>query len=300
MENITIVSILSGVRLDVYLADFLNLTRSNCTKLINNNSVYVNSRKCKPSYKVSEGDKIIVTLPVPEPEILKPQKLDVEVILDAKNYCVINKPAGMVVHPATGNYENTAVNWLICKYNVKDADDLRPGVVHRLDKDTSGLLIMAKDQNTKELFAKMFKERNIVKKYSAICYGRPDWDEVVVEKPIRRHPVNRKKMFVSNEQGRHAKTKVSVLERFKNAFLADVTIYTGRTHQIRVHACFMNHPVIGDKLYNNKSSLKFPVGRQALHASYLEFADPFSGKIITLSSDIPMDMKKLLEYLRGY
>ncbi|WP_050742525.1 RluA family pseudouridine synthase [Deferribacter desulfuricans] len=283
----------SDLRIDTYLSEVIGKSRSFCSKIIKKGLVLVNNKTVKPSYNVNLGDEILVKIPQEEKLDLKPANIPLNIIYENQYYLIINKPAGLCVHPAPGNFDNTLVNALLYHFQINDDNDVRPGIVHRLDKDTSGLILVAKNRDVREKMSEMFKEREVDKKYLAICYGNPKWDEILVENSIGRHPVDRKKMAVV-ENGRYAKTKITVLKRYDNIFLADVKIYTGRTHQIRVHCSYLGCPIIGDKVYGNKLSNKIRFERQALHAYYLAFDCPFTKEKKIFEIDMSEDMKAFL------
>lgn len=287
-------------RLDIFLAENIEKSRSFCSKLIEGGYVAINGVVVlKSGTKIYERDKIVVSIPPEKKPDLSPRRIDFEIVYESKEYVIINKPAGVVVHPAPGNFENTLVNGLLYRFTIETDDkDFRPGIVHRLDKDTSGLMIVTKNRAAKEKFSEMFKNREIVKKYKCLSIGNPNRDSFTVETNIGRHPKNRKKMAVV-DNGRNAKTSVLVLKRFKNEFLSEVEIFTGRTHQIRVHMSYLQYPIIGDPAYGNKKSVNYPIDRQALHAYFLKFQCPFTHKEIAISIDYPDDIKKLISYLEG-
>jgi len=286
-------------RVDIFLSEQLSKTRSFCQKLIGLGLVKINGKVIeKSSVKVSAGDSIKVFIPEEEKPNLDPKEIDFEIVYEHDEYIVINKPANVVVHPAPGNFDNTLVNGLLYKFSFEvDEGDFRPGIVHRLDKDTSGLMIITKNYTAKEKFAYLFKSRDIEKKYKCVSWGKPKENSYKIENNIGRHKVNRKKMCVC-EDGKYAKTDVFILERFKNEFLADIKIYTGRTHQIRVHMSSLGFPIIGDELYGNKISLNYPIKRQALHSYYLKFICPFDNNLREFEIEFPNDMAKLIKYLK--
>mgnify|MGYP005848627347 CR=1 FL=1 len=286
-------------RLDIFLSEKTGKSRSYCSKLVNEGFVLLNEKISeKPSRKVEQFDRILVRFPREEAFDLTPKQIDFDVVYEHEEYVVINKPAGITVHPAAGNYSDTLVNGLLYKFDIEMGDeDVRPGIVHRLDKNTSGLMIIAKNSLAKQKFSELFSSRKIVKKYKAICYGKPKEDFYSVENKIGRHPVDRKKMAVT-EKGRQAKTDVLIMERFKNEFLCEVTIHTGRTHQIRVHMLSLGFPIIGDDLYCNKKSLNYPIDRQSLHAFSLSFVCPFSLQEKIFEIELPEDILSLIAFLK--
>jgi 23S rRNA pseudouridine1911/1915/1917 synthase len=227
---------------------------------------------------------------------LTPQKIDFGIIYEDENMLVIDKPAGLTVHPAPGQPDGTLVNGLLYHCSIEDSNDLRPGIVHRLDKDTSGLILAAKNRDAREKLASMFMERTVDKRYLAFCWGVPGTDHFIIEQSIGRHPVDRKRMTV-REDGRYAKSEIFVKERFKNTFLAEIKIYTGRTHQIRVHMAHAGFPVLDDQVYGGKQNRGFKINRQALHSWKLAFKSPFAHKDFAFTAPLPNDMALLKERL---
>jgi len=284
-------------RLDAFIADNSDISRSFAEKLICEGHVYVNEEIKQKKYKVKEGDLIKICVPKEPVPDLTPVKMDINIIYDCEHYAVIDKPAGITVHPAPGHYSDTIVNAMLAEFEISDENDLRPGIVHRLDKDTSGLMIVAKNRNAREKLAKIFADRQVDKRYLSVCWGRPKSDKFVIEEPLGRHNKNRKKMCVT-EDGRYAKSEIRVLKRGDNVFLAEVRIYTGRTHQIRVHMSHAGYPIAKDEVYGNRQSVKMPIQRQALHSWKLSFEDPFTNEISSFESAIPADMKELIKRLK--
>lgn len=289
----------AGERIDVFLSKKISRSREYCKHLIE--SQYVNLKESrsslKPSYRIKTNDNIFVKIPEKKPFELKSKAMDLNIIFESDRYFAINKPSGLVVHPAAGNYDNTLVNAILDKLrNIFPAEDIRPGIIHRLDKDTSGIMIIAKDLDAKDKLAALFKNRSIKKNYHAVCYGEPAKDAFTINAPIARHPKLRKLMAVVSS-GKEAISEVTVKKRYKGAFLAEIELKTGRTHQIRVHMKYAGHPVVGDKVYSVKGSLDFPIERQALHAYSLEFIDPFSGELKSFIAEYQKDFLALLEML---
>lgn len=282
------------IRLDVFLFERLDRSRSFCSDMISSGNVVVGGKVLKSSYKVKVGDIVEVNIPVERELDISPKKIDFEVVAETENYAIINKPAGLTVHPAPGNFDNTLVNGLMYKFNIVDEDGgFRPGIVHRLDKDTSGLLLIAKHQKAREVYSGLFKDRLVDKFYYAICSGNPKWDHKIIETYINRHKIHRKKMC-SSESGKYAKSEIRVLWRGEKVFLAKIKIFTGRTHQIRVHMSDLGFPLIGDNIYGSKISLKFNFGRQALHSFYIKFYDPFNAEDVEFKVGMPEDMDEFL------
>ncbi len=297
MEEKDYINDIDNERADTACARLTEKSRSLIIDLFEKGLILVNDKKIKKSVKLKIGDKIHITFPDEELPNLTPQNIPFDIILDNKNYAVINKPAGLTVHPAPGNYDNTLVNALLYTFVIEDDDnDFRPGIVHRLDKDTSGLMIIAKNTEYRKKLSELFLNRNITKKYLAICQGKPSFLEKRIEAPIGRDKYNRQKMAIKDD-GKMAISHFKVMEKYKRAFLAEVTIYTGRTHQIRVHAASMGHALIGDKLYGGKELFGF--NRQALHSAFLEFNEPDTNKLISIYRQLPEDMVSLQENLKG-
>ncbi|SHF26911.1 23S rRNA pseudouridine1911/1915/1917 synthase [Thermoanaerobacter uzonensis DSM 18761] len=288
-----------GKRIDVFLAAELDYTRSYIKKLIVDGLVFVNGKTVKPSYKVKENDEVVVNIPEVEKIDVLPENIPLDILYEDDDIIVINKPQGMVVHPAPGNYSGTLVNALL--YHCKNLSGingiLRPGIVHRLDKDTSGVMVIAKNDKAHISLSNQIKERSVFKKYVAIVEGVIKDEEGKIEAPIGRHPVDRKKMAVI-EDGRYALTLYKVLERFKENTLIEAVIKTGRTHQIRVHMAYIGHPVVGDPIYGFKKQ-KFKLEGQALHSRVLGFMHPTKGVYMEFEAPLPEYFKKLIEILRN-
>lgn len=273
-------------RIDKYLTDYLQeYSRSFIKNLFSNNSVYLNNKIVKPSAKVKYGDSILVYIPEKKDISIKPQNILLEVVYEDEYLAIINKPANMVVHPTESITEDTLVNAIM--YRFKDLSDLdlpfRPGIVHRLDKDTTGLIIIAKNNNIHLLLQKMFKERSVKKTYLAIVHGKIQ-DQIVVDLPIGRHIKDRKKMSVRKDIGKEAITRIYPILYNENYSLLKINIDTGRTHQIRVHLKYINHCIVGDKIYGQKNE-KVNFKSQLLHAYKLEFKHPITGKDIIISAE---------------
>jgi len=302
MKKETLIAKDSGVRIDAYLANTLeNQSRSYIQKLIDEAEVTVNGKTVRSNYKVKAGDEIEVTIPDPVKLDVAPENIDLDIIYEDNDIIVVNKPKGMVVHPAAGNYSGTLVNALLahCEGSLSDINGvIRPGIVHRIDKDTTGILVVAKNNEAHEGLSEKLKVHDINRVYTAICEGVIKEDSGTVDAPIGRHPVDRKKMAVNTRNGRHAVTHFKVLERFKNATLIEARLETGRTHQIRVHMSYIGHPLLGDEVYGRKTQ-KFKLQGQALHATVLGFEHPVTGKYMEFSSELPEYFKELIVKLRN-
>ncbi len=294
----------SGQRLDKFLVKELSeFNRSSISKLIKKEMVLVKGLPVKAGYKIRLGDTIEIFLPPPERSSLQAERLDLDILFEDEAIIVLNKAPGIVVHPGAGNRTGTIANGLLyhCA-TLPGIEDERPGIVHRLDKDTSGVLLVAKDEKSQRRLMGAFKDRAVKKIYHAILQRCPFEEEGRIIEPVGRHPVNRKKMAIRKRSGRYAATNWKIIERYDNGFaLAQVHIETGRTHQIRVHMSSINAPVAGDSLYGGKvsGSLGDIIERQMLHASSLTFNHPTSQSVMTVSAPFPQDFQLVLETLRS-
>lgn len=313
IKSIHITSDSANQRIDKFLSSYdSTLSRSFIQRLIDNGSVTVNGKFAKSSYKLKEGDEIKIEIPELEPSTVKPEPIPLDILYEDDSVIVVNKPAGMVVHPAAGYGSGTLVNALLyhCRNTLSGIGGIeRPGIVHRLDKDTSGLLMVAKDDFTHNHLSKQLKDRTIVRKYLALVKGNIKEDSKKIEIPIGRHVSDRKKMSIKTKRGRIAITEFTVMERFGDYTLLEIRLKTGRTHQIRVHLSAIGHPVAGDKIYGKSSrptivgapkaqSSDFLIPRQMLHATILGFIHPKTGKYLEFNAQLPDDMKDILIFLR--
>lgn len=301
----------TGKRLDVVVASVISdCSRSYAAKLIVEGHIHVQGENKKPGYKVKAGEKIKAQVPAPTSAIFEPEPIEIDILFEDEHLIVINKRAGIVVHPAPGHYSGTLVNALLhhCPDIGTISGEIRPGIVHRLDKDTSGTLVIAKSSIIHEALSKQFKSRTIKKEYLALVHGEMAFDSGSINLSIGRHPVHRKRMSTKSNKGREAETLWEVRERFKNATFVKIHLKTGRTHQIRVHCAAINHPVIGDRVYGtkkvesnllNKVDLKEKVKRQMLHAWRLKIFHPALQKEMSFESPIPQDMKECIKTLQG-
>ena len=277
----------NGERLDVLLSADGELSRSRAAALIKDGCVRIGERiELKPSYKTEPGVCVIVTLPEIKPAKAEAQDIPLEILYQDEHLAVVVKPCGMVVHPAAGNDDGTLVNALLFHLDSLSGigGEMRPGIVHRLDKDTSGLMLVAKDDVTHAALSQQLSDRQMEKHYRAIVFGRMKEPDGVIEKPIGRSKTDRKKMAV-DENGRWAKTEWKVLKEYPDRTLLDVHIITGRTHQIRVHMASIGHPVLGDPLYGHKRMPDAP--RLMLHAYSLEFTHPATGERMRFTAPCP-------------
>jgi 23S rRNA pseudouridine1911/1915/1917 synthase len=288
-------------RLDAYLAaqDELGLSRSRIKALIEEGHVTVNDNKPKASQSLFAGDVVKVTVPDPKPMNVAAEEIPLDVVYEDSDVLVVNKPRGMVVHPAAGNWSGTLVNALLD--HVDDLEgiggELRPGIVHRLDKDTTGLLMVAKNEKAMAALQEQIREHTARRIYWALVHGNQMPEAGRVEAPIGRHPGDRKKMAVNTKNGRDAVTHFRVLERFKAYSLLECRLETGRTHQIRVHLSFIGHPVVGDAVYGTRKQHLGMTG-QALHAKKLGFYHPTTGEWREYEVDLPADMAAAIQSLR--
>ena len=290
-------------RLDAFLAKELDdISRSYVQKLIKDNLVSVNDKCVKSSYIVNEGDNIILHLPKPKNLEIKPEDIPLDIVFEDKDIVIVNKPQGMVVHPAPGNYSGTLVNALLYKIDSLSSINgiIRPGIVHRLDKDTSGLLIIAKNDKAHKALSDDLKNRNVKRLYISLVHGELSKDTCTINKPIGRHPVDRKRMAVIAKNSKEAITHYKVLEKYNNYTLLEASLETGRTHQIRVHMAYINHPIVGDPVYSRRKN-EFNLDKQMLHAYKLGFIHPRTGLYMEFETDLPehfKNIKNLLETKR--
>lgn len=286
-------------RLDTYVSSLdLNLSRSMVQKLIKDNKILVNEKQCKESYKVKVGDKIKITIEPPKETKIKAEEIPLDIVYEDKDIIVINKQKGMVVHPGNGNHEGTLVNAILahCKGSLSGiGGEIRPGIVHRIDKDTSGLIIIAKNDNAHINIAEQIKEHKVTKIYTTIVKGNITENTATINMPIGRSQNDRKKMAVKKD-GKEAVTHIEVLKRYGNYTLLKVKIDTGRTHQIRVHLSEIGHPVLGDEVYSSGKN-EFGVHGQLLHSTILEFVHPTTGKKMHLEAELPDEFKNVIHAL---
>jgi 23S rRNA pseudouridine1911/1915/1917 synthase len=300
MRTLELTADRGGERLDTFIARRCpELSRSHARRLIDEGLVSVNGRKSKPSERVTAGLSVSVTIPPPETITLVPEAIPLTIIYQDGDIIVLDKPAGLTVHPAPGHPSGTLVNALLaaCPDLRGIAGTLRPGIVHRLDKDTSGLMVVAKNDRAQRALQRQLKDRDVRKTYLALVRGVPAPREGTIAAPIGRHPKNRKKMAVVAD-GREATTRYRVREEIAGGqySLLEVEPVTGRTHQIRVHLAAVGHPVVGDATYGRPSAA---VGRQFLHAHKLAFAMPLGRRTVEFESPLPADLREALSQLRA-
>jgi len=292
-----------GERLDVYLHNKLldkRISRSQIQKLIKDKKVLVNgTAKTECHYKVKQREEVVLLESVfSYPDLIKPEALPLDIVYEDEKLIVVNKPAGMVVYPAAGNRSGTLLQGLLAHcQKLSTLYPQRPGIVHRLDKDTSGLLVAAKDNQTHQNLAAQFKNRKVLRKYTILVKGVVRFDEGVIEQPIGRDPKNRQKMAVV-ASGREAITFYKVIQRYSTHTLLELDLKTGRTHQIRVHFAYLGYPVAGDKTYGGRAK-DMLISRQAVHSSELGFYHPESKEFVKFSSPLPEDMEKAINELHA-
>ncbi len=283
-----------GQRLDRFVAGRLEtLSRARVQRLIRDGLVLVDGQPAKPSLSVEAGMSITVYLEPETPLVVSPQPLDLDVVWEDEALLVVNKPAGLVVHPAAGHWQDTLVNALLARYPDLNAGDWqRPGIVHRLDRDTSGLLLVAKTETALADLRRQFKTREVRKTYLALVHGRPTSPQGIIDAPIGRDSANRKRMAVVGA-GRAARTSYRLVEDLGTYSLLEVGLETGRTHQIRVHLSWLGLPVVADRVYGRRKD-KLNLGRQFLHAWRLSFRHPLSGEQLELEAPLPEDLRRVL------
>ena len=289
-----------GLRLDLFIGKNLSaISRSHIQKLIETGHVTVNRKLVKANYKIQAEDHIAITMPEAQPIEILPEKIPLDILYEDNDVIVVNKPRGMVVHPAAGNYTGTLVNALLehCRDLSGINGAIRPGIVHRLDKDTSGVMIAVKNDHAHVSLAAQIKAHTASRRYTAIVYGNIIESQGVINAPIGRHSVDRKKMAVTFVHSREAITNFKVMERFGNYTLVECKLMTGRTHQIRVHMAHIGHPVVGDPKYGSGRK-NFAIEGQALHSTELTFTHPTTGVIMSFKAPLPKDMQDILLKLR--
>lgn len=300
MKEIRFVCEDKGTRVDLWLSKRLQeYSRSYIKKLLTDGMLLVNGEHVKSNYKLKPGDEVLLKVPDPKPLDICAEDINIPVIYEDGDIVVVDKPKGMVVHPAAGNYSGTLVNALLgyCGDNLSDINGvIRPGIVHRIDKDTSGVLVVAKNNIAHERLSEKLKVHDMERVYVALVYGVIAENQGKIDAPIGRHPSDRKKMAVNIKNGRRAVTHFRVLERFKDVTYIEVTLETGRTHQIRVHMSYIGYPIIGDTVYGRKND-RYGIDGQALHAKKLGFIHPTREKYMEFESPLPEYFQNLLNQL---
>ena len=297
-ERLIIAEEQAGQRADVGLALLLDITRSNMQRLLEDGRAVKGAKVLKANYKLRAGDEIVVTLPDPQPLDAQPENIPLDIIYEDEDVIVVNKARGMVVHPAAGNYSGTLVNALL--YHCKNLSGIngviRPGIVHRLDKDTSGIMICAKNDEAHLSLSQQIQAKTARRTYLAVVRGNIKTDSGTIETQIARDKVDRKKMAVVKENGREAITDYEVVERFGKYTLVRCKLRTGRTHQIRVHMEYLGYPLVGDPKYSPMKT-PFAIKGQALHSQTLEFTHPRTGERMRFEAPLPEDMQKIITRL---
>lgn len=291
----------NNIRIDRYLAEQCpDLSRSYIQKLVKDGAVFVNNRQVKANYKVQPQDQVILTIPdMQVPDIL-PENIPLDILYEDQWLLVVNKPKDMVIHPSAGHMEGTLVNAVMahCGEHLSGINGvLRPGIVHRIDKDTTGALLICKDDTVHRDLAEQLKVHSIKRRYRAIVQGNLKEDQGTVDAPVGRHPTDRKKMAVNYKNGKEAVTHYQVLERFGNATYIECRLETGRTHQIRVHMASLGHPLLGDTIYGSSKN-PYHLQGQALHAMILGFVHPITREYLEFQAPLPEYFIKLLDKLR--
>lgn len=301
MYEITVPPERAGVRLDKFLSEYLEeYTRSYVQKLIDGGCVTCSGAVVKPNYKTRSGEKIVVEIPEASEIDVEAENISLDVVFEDEHMLVVNKPQGMVVHPAAGNYSGTLVNALLahCGDNLSGINgEKRPGILHRIDKDTSGLLLVAKTDAAHHALAEQIKEHSLTRAYMALVHNNIKEDSGTICAPIGRHPTDRKKMTITYKNSREATTHFKVLERFGRYTYIECVLETGRTHQIRVHMSKNGHPIVGDKTYGVRNE-EFSLSGQLLHAYKVGFVHPISGEYLEFTAPLPEYFDRILKNLR--
>lgn len=296
-----------GKRLDLYLSEclYLRLSRSRIEQLIEQGNVFVDGRNGKPSYKLKGGEEIEVIIPPPPPIEIKPEQIEINIVYEDEYLAVVEKPFGMLTHPVGNKRGGTLVNALLFRFNLSSiGSPLRPGIVHRLDRDTGGLLIVAKTDPTYLKLAKMIREKQVDRHYIALVHKEFPDEEKIVNMPLMRVPHSDK--MIVHKRGKEAKTILRRIKNYKRFALLEAILYTGRTHQVRVHCAFLGHPIVGDTLYAPRHSyspdlrnLLKELNGQALYAYYLSFLHPFKNEHLTFHLPLPLPFQNLLKYIES-
>ena len=301
MDQINLISDMNGERIDRFLSGNLeDLSRSYIQKLMKDGRILVNGKPVKANYKLSAGDEICVSVPEPETLDIQPENIPLDILYEDDDILLENKPTRMVAHPSPGHYSHTLVNAVLyhCGENLSGINGvIRPGIVHRIDMDTTGSLLICKNDRSHQILAEQLKEHSITRRYHAVVYGNFKEERGTVNAPIGRHPVDRKKMSTKSSSGRPAVTHYRVLERFGNYTYIECELETGRTHQIRVHMSSIGHPILGDAVYG-PAKCPFNLEGQTLHAKILGIRHPSTGEYMEFDAPLPEYFVSLLNLLR--
>lgn len=290
----TITSDKENVRIDVFLTENTEFSRNKISQVIKKGEVLVNNKKVSASYKVKIGDVINYNEPAPDIIDLEPEKMDLDIVYEDDYLVIINKQSGLVVHPAVGNYSHTLVNGLLYHFNkISNKKSIRPGIVHRLDKDTSGLMIVAKDDKTHDLLAGMIKNKKVERKYLALVWGILRHEKGTIDAPIGRDINDRQKYTVTDINSKNSITHFKVIERFKEVSLLECKLDTGRTHQIRVHMEYIGHPIVNDPVYGRRKIIN-DFG-QMLHSKSIKLIHPITNKELFFEVEPPKEFNEILE-----
>ena len=284
-----------NIRIDKYLSENTEYSRSYIEKLINNQCVLVDGKKVKASYKVCNQNEIEINDTLKKDSNIKPLKMDINIVYEDSDLMIINKPSGLVVHPGAGNHDNTLVNGLLnYTNNLSSIDEIRPGIVHRLDKDTSGLMVVAKNNNAHELLSQMFKNHEVKRTYYALVCGVVPYNKGTIDVPLKKDEKHFDKISAS-EDGKKAITHFKVLKRYKDYTLLSINLETGRTHQIRAHMSYMGYPIYNDPVYNNKKATEFG---QFLHSKEIDFIHPITKEKLHYECELPKEFKEFIDNLK--
>ena len=301
MEEYELTADESGERIDKFLSrNYENLSRSYIQKLLKDGNIIVNKLAVKANYKIASGDVIHIRIPESEPLDILPENIPLDILYEDSDILIVNKPKGMVVHPSPGHYTHTLVNAVLyhCGGNLSGINGvIRPGIVHRIDMNTTGSLLICKNDRAHQILAEQLKEHSITRRYHAIVHGNIKEDSGTVDAPIGRHPADRKKMSTKSQHGRHAVTHYRVLERFGSYTYIECELETGRTHQIRVHMSSIGHPILGDDVYG-PARCPFQLEGQTLHAKTLGIIHPSTKKYMEFDAPLPQYFQNLLTMLR--
>lgn len=284
-----------NIRIDKYLSENTEYSRSTIQKMIDNGNITVNNKPTKSSYKLELNDIITIDNNFKEETDILPENIKLDIVYEDDDLMIINKPSGLVVHPGAGNYDNTLVNGLLnYTNNLSSVDDVRPGIVHRLDKDTSGLMVVAKNNKCHELLSEMFKNHEVKRTYYALVCGVVPYNKGTVDVPLKKDETKFDRVCAS-EDGKKAITHFTVLKRYNDYTLLSLNLETGRTHQIRVHMAYMGYPVYNDPVYNNRKATEFG---QFLHSKEIDFIHPISGKRLHFECELPKEFKDFIDNLK--